>query len=131
MWARISKTQKLLVLGGTTTTALYLYINHQKQPFTVFRTRNHIVYAEQQQQQQDRKLPVWHAPKREAELNKLRTTPEFDLLIVGGGATGTGVAVDAVTRGLNVAVVERDDFAAGKIEKKKKTEIPYHMKPLD
>lgn len=37
----------------------------------------------------------------------------FDLLIVGGGATGTGVAVDAVTRGLSVAMVERDDFGAG------------------
>lgn len=39
---------------------------------------------------------------------------EFDLLIVGGGATGAGVAVDAASRGLRVALVERDDFAAGK-----------------
>lgn len=38
---------------------------------------------------------------------------EFDLLIVGGGATGAGVAVDATTRGLNVALVERDDFSSG------------------
>jgi glycerol-3-phosphate dehydrogenase len=37
----------------------------------------------------------------------------FDLLIVGGGATGAGVAVDATTRGLSVAMVERDDFGAG------------------
>jgi glycerol-3-phosphate dehydrogenase len=39
---------------------------------------------------------------------------EFDLLIVGGGATGAGVAVDAASRGLKVALVERDDFSAGK-----------------
>lgn len=38
---------------------------------------------------------------------------EFDLLIVGGGATGAGVAVDAATRGLKVALVERDDFSSG------------------
>ncbi|KAJ3142715.1 mitochondrial glycerol-3-phosphate dehydrogenase [Geranomyces variabilis] len=38
---------------------------------------------------------------------------EFDLLIVGGGATGTGCALDAATRGLKVALVERDDFASG------------------
>ena len=38
---------------------------------------------------------------------------EFDVLIVGGGATGAGVAVDAVTRGLKVALVERDDFSSG------------------
>ena len=38
---------------------------------------------------------------------------EFDLLIVGGGATGAGCAVDAASRGLKVALVERDDFGAG------------------
>lgn len=37
----------------------------------------------------------------------------FDLLIVGGGATGAGVAVDAASRGLRVALVERDDFSSG------------------
>ncbi|KDN46609.1 DAO-domain-containing protein [Tilletiaria anomala UBC 951] len=44
----------------------------------------------------------------------------FDLLIVGGGATGTGVAVDAATRGLSVALVERDDFGAGTSSKSTK-----------
>jgi len=38
----------------------------------------------------------------------------FDLLIIGGGATGAGCAVDAATRGLKVAMVERDDFSSGK-----------------
>jgi glycerol-3-phosphate dehydrogenase len=38
---------------------------------------------------------------------------EFDLLIVGGGITGAGVAWDAVSRGLKVALVEKDDFAQG------------------
>ncbi len=37
----------------------------------------------------------------------------LDLLIVGGGITGAGVALDAATRGLSVGLVERDDFAAG------------------
>ena len=38
---------------------------------------------------------------------------EFDLLIIGGGATGAGCAVDAASRGLKVALLERDDFSAG------------------
>ena len=38
---------------------------------------------------------------------------EFDLLVIGGGATGAGVAVDAASRGLKVAVVEMDDFSSG------------------
>jgi heterodisulfide reductase subunit A-like polyferredoxin len=37
----------------------------------------------------------------------------LDLLIVGGGATGAGVAVDAASRGLKVALVEMDDFSSG------------------
>lgn len=38
---------------------------------------------------------------------------EFDLLIIGGGITGAGIAYDAVTRGMSVALVEMQDFAAG------------------
>ena len=38
---------------------------------------------------------------------------EVDVLVVGGGITGAGVALDAASRGLTVALVEREDFAAG------------------
>lgn len=38
---------------------------------------------------------------------------QFDVLIVGGGITGTGIALDAITRGLNVALIEKNDFASG------------------
>src|SRR5215510_4557390 len=37
----------------------------------------------------------------------------FDLLVVGGGVTGCGIARDAALRGLRVALVEKDDFASG------------------
>ena len=38
---------------------------------------------------------------------------EFDLVVVGGGITGAGVALDAATRGFSVALLERADFASG------------------
>jgi glycerol-3-phosphate dehydrogenase len=38
---------------------------------------------------------------------------EFDVVVVGGGITGAGVALDAATRGYSVALIERADFAAG------------------
>jgi glycerol-3-phosphate dehydrogenase len=38
---------------------------------------------------------------------------EFDVVVVGGGITGAGVALDAATRGFSVALLERADFAAG------------------
>ncbi|RVX70111.1 hypothetical protein B0A52_06283 [Exophiala mesophila] len=45
---------------------------------------------------------------------------QYDLLVIGGGATGSGIALDAATRGLKVALVERDDFAAGTSSKSTK-----------
>ena len=39
--------------------------------------------------------------------------PELDVLVVGGGITGTGVALDAVTRGLTVGLLEQRDLASG------------------
>ena len=38
---------------------------------------------------------------------------QYDLVVIGGGITGAGVALDAATRGYSVALVEREDFAAG------------------
>jgi glycerol-3-phosphate dehydrogenase len=38
---------------------------------------------------------------------------ELDVLVIGGGVTGAGIALDAVTRGLSIAVVEAQDWAAG------------------
>ena len=37
----------------------------------------------------------------------------FDILVIGGGITGAGIALDAVSRGLKTALVEMQDFAAG------------------
>src|SRR5438876_11315799 len=37
----------------------------------------------------------------------------FDLVILGGGITGAGVALDAVLRGLRVALIDKGDFASG------------------
>ncbi|MFM8649509.1 MAG: FAD-dependent oxidoreductase [Actinomycetota bacterium] len=45
---------------------------------------------------------------------------EFDVLVIGGGVTGLGVAVDAASRGLRTALVERDDFASGTSSKSSK-----------
>ncbi len=47
-------------------------------------------------------------------------TEEFDLLVIGGGITGAGVALDAASRGLRTALVEKDDFASGTSSKSSK-----------
>ena len=45
---------------------------------------------------------------------------EFDVLVIGGGITGAGVALDAASRGLKTALVEKDDFASGTSSKSSK-----------
>src|SRR5262245_24465566 len=44
----------------------------------------------------------------------------FDLVVIGGGITGAGTVLDAATRGLRTALVERDDFASGTSSKSSK-----------
>ena len=51
-------------------------------------------------------------PRRAQRLSELGDR-RFDLLVVGGGITGAGIARDAARRGLAVALVDREDFAAG------------------
>src|SRR4051794_5958758 len=56
---------------------------------------------------------------RDAGLTRLADEP-FDLLVVGGGITGAGVALDAASRGLRTALVEARDFASGTSSKSSK-----------
>lgn len=51
--------------------------------------------------------------KNRAELIKQIGTTSFDLLVIGGGITGAGIALDASARGLKVALVDMQDFSAG------------------
>lgn len=58
-------------------------------------------------------------PTRSEILSELKSN-EFDILVIGGGSVGTGIALDAVTRGLKVALVEKEDFASGTSSKSTK-----------
>ena len=53
--------------------------------------------------------------KREHLLNELRKYPDkiWDIIVIGGGATGLGVAVDAASRGYSTVLFEQSDFAKG------------------
>jgi glycerol-3-phosphate dehydrogenase len=56
--------------------------------------------------------PSLSHPSRSDHLGRLEAE-HFDVLIIGGGITGAGIARDAAARGLRVALAEADDFAAG------------------
>lgn len=57
--------------------------------------------------------PMLTALRRESDLAALRGGDAIDVLVIGGGITGAGVALDAASRGFSVALVERNDLAAG------------------
>ena len=57
-------------------------------------------------------LSIKGVPSREHQVKALSSGNEFDVLVIGGGATGCGVALDGATRGMKVACVERGDFAS-------------------
>src|SRR3954466_12119544 len=59
---------------------------------------------------------------RGANLRRL-ADEQFDVLVVGGGITGAGVALDAASRGLRTGLIEPDDFASGTASKSSK---PVH-----
>ncbi|CAF4500514.1 unnamed protein product, partial [Rotaria sp. Silwood2] len=52
-------------------------------------------------------------PTREVQIDAMSNESEYDIVVIGGGATGCGVAVDAASRGLKVALVEKYDFSSG------------------
>ena len=54
----------------------------------------------------------WRLAPRGDRLDELRHR-SFDLLVIGGGITGAGIALDLSLRGLQVLLIERDDWAAG------------------
>lgn len=54
----------------------------------------------------------WDAGSRNVILREMDNKP-FDVLVIGGGITGAGIALDAQTRGLRTALIDMQDFAAG------------------
>ncbi|KAJ1659618.1 mitochondrial glycerol-3-phosphate dehydrogenase [Dispira simplex] len=124
----ISITTAAVVGGGS-----YYYYRQQRRrqrlqnPQDVqFGLGSSLVYADAiaEDDRSTRPNLFWKPPSRSEMLNMLKGLSkdgqaqptdqgEFDLLVIGGGATGSGVALDAATRGLKVAMVERDDFSAG------------------
>ena len=138
MWRRLSTTQKVVsVATASAATASFAYYMNEKNinnnvykrtislqertsdmP-TLFVRNRAFAEALQEEQEKQHQRDFWLPPSREDMINKLKDNEEtYDLLVVGGGATGAGISVDAATRGLKVAMVERDDFASGRRDMK-------------
>ena len=83
-----------------------LEYNHTSLFLTIMATVCHSIHNDTV-----RLLSNW-SNKHLTQLKNLRER-EFDVLVIGGGATGAGCVLDAQTRGLNAALVERGDFSSG------------------
>ncbi len=65
------------------------------------------------------KSTMFSATNRVEDLKRL-TTDTFDLVVIGGGVTGCGIALDAASRGMKTALIEKLDFASGTSSKSTK-----------
>lgn len=59
-------------------------------------------------------------PEERAQTLERMKSEEVDIVVIGGGVTGVGAALDAASRGLSVALIERDDYASGTSSKSTK-----------
>src|SRR5210317_1408415 len=57
---------------------------------------------------------------REQQIQKLKATKTWDFIVIGGGASGLGIAVDAASRGFKTVLFEGSDFAKGTSSKSTK-----------
>ena len=94
----------LAVGGGTLVLTRKMFVDRH-----AIRTDSHVELQSYNINQRKKLLPLI---SRDDQLKNLRTE-EFDVLVIGGGATGAGCALDAATRGLKTAMVEADDFSSG------------------
>src|SRR5207253_1089294 len=65
-------------------------------------------------------LPVVNAPRSRDEVFGRLAGRTWDILVIGGGITGCGIARDAALRGFEVALVEKEDLGAGTSSKSSK-----------
>ncbi|KAG9403447.1 mitochondrial glycerol-3-phosphate dehydrogenase [Aphanomyces cochlioides] len=72
----------------------------------------HLKYVKPIQCDDGHVIVPWEVPERGDLINKLKKE-SYDVVVIGGGATGAGCALDAATRGMKVALIERSDFGAG------------------
>ena len=67
----------------------------------------------------DKEIKLFSSENRGLLLNKIKSQ-SFDITIIGGGITGAGICLDAVSRGLKVCLIEMNDFASGTSSKSTK-----------
>jgi glycerol-3-phosphate dehydrogenase len=60
-------------------------------------------------------------PEQRAQALRQMTEQIFDVVVIGGGVTGAGTALDAASRGLSVALLEKEDLASGTSSRSGKT----------
>jgi glycerol-3-phosphate dehydrogenase len=103
-------------------------------PLSAFVVADVLAYDWYTERKKNERIPVssaeqraamqWKPPSREELMNRLakhsNRDRELDVLIIGGGATGTGCAVDCAVRGLKVSCVEREDWSSGTSSKSTK-----------
>uniref|UniRef100_A0A914X3R6 Glycerol-3-phosphate dehydrogenase n=1 Tax=Plectus sambesii TaxID=2011161 RepID=A0A914X3R6_9BILA len=111
-WMR-RQAVRAVIAGAGITAAAYWYTDQTHEGrFKQASGKEYLRIAHSDTLAQLNQRPTTALPTRQELLKALREQ-HYDVLIIGGGATGAGVALDSQTRGLSTALVELDDFSSG------------------
>ncbi|MDP5044862.1 MAG: glycerol kinase GlpK [Leeuwenhoekiella sp.] len=91
--------------------------NHKKEGWELAVARTRSGYAETIEKE---KAPLRFSIIDRKRYIKKAKSKKFDVVIIGGGVTGAGIALDAATRGMSVCLIEKNDFASGTSNKSTK-----------
>ncbi|KAK2141192.1 hypothetical protein LSH36_1143g00045 [Paralvinella palmiformis] len=109
---KFAMIRRLAAIGSLSGTSLALFMwgfpKYQEYK-KIKASERHVVLAKEHI---DKAVQMQQLPTRHKQLDDLATV-QYDVLVIGGGATGCGVALDAVSRGLKTALVEKFDFSSG------------------
>ena len=111
MFRAAFQNKKVIVAGASVGGGFVLYncysVLNEDEFSSLISTGNSTVTCEKQDAAPPKLVTI---PSRAEQLVNLKSGKEFDVLVVGGGATGSGAALDAASRGLSTALIERGDF---------------------
>lgn len=120
MFARSGRVLKYGLLGAGLTTAGLFYTTYNSQSVQLVDLHKQPNLLPVDYQAMNKKRKTLKYKSRAEHLANAKKTEEFDVIIIGGGSVGAGVALNTSGAGLNTIVIEANDFGTGTSSKSTK-----------
>lgn len=120
MFGRKTSLLRYGLIGAALTACGVSYIKHRSGSVQLIDLQKQPNFLAVDYQQMNQKRKSLKYKTRAEHLENAKKTAEFDVIIVGGGSVGAGVALNTSAAGLNTLVLEANDFGTGTSSKSTK-----------